>query len=333
MDLLLREAVKEVFGTAKIDSYKYFNTPTYWTKVCKAIVKGCPYVFRQIDTQHTTHAERKSEMDIAEKMSEINVTPKLYYNNPETGIMIMDYINCHPPNKLNLTEQHLNLIAEKLKKLHSIEYEECSKSENRKLIEGFIKILQISSTNPNFSLYLKVIEQYHSLKGLVYNKKLLTLTHQDLNRNNILITDDDVMFIDWDHTMIGDPYFDLAKIINTFGMDDSQEAHLVNCYFNGSVNTEHKARLYLNRILCHLRYAAVTFSFCSSYDNLPEPSAFLCEPLPDFIPSSIKTVNDTVLYKLSLAFCQKAEYYMNSDRYHEAMAFFKEPEYRSITPA
>jgi thiamine kinase len=84
-----------------------------------------------------------------------------------------------------------------------------------------------------------------------------SLCHNDLLASNLLTTDDGRLYaLDWEYAAMGDPYFDLAVIIEGNGLDKRQSELLLKTYL-GNISNEKllnvQQRLFHSRVIyCYL---------------------------------------------------------------------------------
>ncbi|HEY4014886.1 MAG TPA: phosphotransferase [Polyangiaceae bacterium] len=80
--------------------------------------------------------------------------------------------------------------------------------------------------------------------------------HRDLNPNNILLTPDRVVFIDWDTAAAGDPFLDVAQLgVFAFPSPEQREAFL-SAYLGRAATDEEQARAIVARVMALAFYAA-----------------------------------------------------------------------------
>lgn len=79
--------------------------------------------------------------------------------------------------------------------------------------------------------------------------------HQDLYRENILRTAEGLLLIDWEHSGLGDPLYDLADLAVQAGLDSDEARELLDGYHQtGAISAEVAARFALQRQVSRLTW-------------------------------------------------------------------------------
>ena len=89
---------------------------------------------------------------------------------------------------------------------------------------------------------------FHACIGDIYKlskTRKFTLCHCDLHRHNIIVDDKEgtVHFIDWELSMITDPYYDVAVHLQKIRYTQEQEDLFLKCYFKNKSDEEIKQAL------------------------------------------------------------------------------------------
>lgn len=88
------------------------------------------------------------------------------------------------------------------------------------------------------------------------------LCHNDLNPSNILITGNDLYFIDYEFSAIGDIFYDLATL--SWMMNDEGKKNLLKFYFHKPTNYHYKKLAYY---LYVVKFWNACWSLLKSKDN------------------------------------------------------------------
>ena len=73
------------------------------------------------------------------------------------------------------------------------------------------------------------------------------LCHNDLLRDNRLASGGRLLALDWEYAAVGDPFFDLAVIVEGDGLDDEQANSLLEHWLDTPASPEQQHRLHLQR--------------------------------------------------------------------------------------
>ena len=94
------------------------------------------------------------------------------------------------------------------------------------------------------------------LKAAMSASQGICLCHNDLLKDNLIVTDaDKLIAIDWEYAAMGDPFYDLAVIVEGHDFSSQQQRVLLSKYLGRDVNVEDWQRLYHWRII--YRYLTV----------------------------------------------------------------------------
>jgi thiamine kinase-like enzyme len=157
----------------------------------------------------------------------LTAEPILY--DDENDIMIFEYLEGQ--HKYKLMKEEVDLLAQTLKKLHSIK------------IEGQQPMaIEIQQMKDDLVDALKIIEHY---------PKEYVLCHNDLNPKNVFFSKE-VKFIDFEYAGVNDRYFDLACISVEFKLNSEMEKVLLSSYFEGKTYILKKLQAYktVYQVLC-----------------------------------------------------------------------------------
>lgn len=215
----------EKLGGLSSDNYKViYNTNPYFVKLC---------------THTYLHTDIKNELDIITKASYIDIAPKLYYFGDSSGDMICQWINGTMPTLIDFKDsEFLSRLSKTLKKLHNLN---CNKFFN-----PFNHIRERVNICRNLNLPLPesvdiLLNKLNILEIKLKKNELLGLCHNDLNASNIILFQDNLYFVDYEYSSMGDIFFDLATI-SWFFNEDSRKAFLLE-YFGYFSNEDYKKLL------------------------------------------------------------------------------------------
>lgn len=236
----------ERIGGLSSENYKVsYKNNNYFVKIC---------------THNYLHTDRKNELSIITKAEEINITPHLYYFSTETGNMVSNWIHGAMPSLTDFSStKFLYRLSSSLKSLHNLKCEKC--------FNPFDHIRKRVNICKKSNLYLPnsidmLLNHLTRLEIKLNKNPLIGLCHNDLNASNILLSNNNLYFVDFEYSSMGDIFFDLATI-SWFFTEDSRKS-LIESYF-GEFNDE-----YYKKLLDYLfvvKFYNATWSLLKSSDS------------------------------------------------------------------
>ena len=148
---------------------------------------------------------------------------------------------------VEFNENAICQLAETLAKIHTIKFSAYGKlieprtkgTQNDYLMAEIDKLREAFSTSPGKPELLTLIEQAIDKLGgeaisscEAFKKKTFTLIHFDLNRNNILQSNDNdkIIIIDWEQSAAGDNAMDIAKMFFKLNFTEEQKGQFIEEY-------------------------------------------------------------------------------------------------------
>ncbi len=205
-------------------------------------INGTKYTFRIPGKNGNLLVDRDTEIQVINKINNMDINVDLHYFDKVTGYKISSYADGQHINKDTLNDELLRLIAGKLKEIHSIDKSDVSvydkesrikKYENLAKKEGFVHCDE----------YNLIMKKYIELNDSIKNCQQV-LSHGDLQVSNIVINNNDIYILDWEFSAVNDPYYDIA----CFGNQDFELAiKLLEVYVDNPSKEDYK-RLYVNRL-------------------------------------------------------------------------------------
>lgn len=141
---------------------------------------------------------RGSEYQIQQLAHSVGIAPKPVAVDIDQGIMLSAFVQ--GTHTQTLTPPQLAQLAQTLLRLHTLPPEGASTT---------------------FQVDTAIIQDF------AYEP---ALCHNDLNPHNILWKHHTPILIDWEYAGINDRYFDLAAVINEFGLKDTEKQRLLHLY-------------------------------------------------------------------------------------------------------
>ncbi len=152
--------------------------------------------------------------EVIENISKKNFTPNILFYEKKIGLLIYEYIEIESKNKI---VKNIQSIGEQLKKFHQIKFNKRTKTYKDQFNLYINKLNSEIKNN-----YLKeAIELFNDLK-MHENENENVFSHNDLNANNILMSKNNIFFIDFEYSSINNKYFDISKIIDSLNLNNSE---------------------------------------------------------------------------------------------------------------
>jgi aminoglycoside phosphotransferase (APT) family kinase protein len=211
-------------------------------------VDGAAYVVRMGDL-----ARAPREVACQRIAADLGVAPRIRYADPETGVCIMERIDGHqlggPPDP-----RRLEKVCRALRRLHEgPAFPSATKPVD--VIAFFAaRLAELGDELPP-DLARAVDDASRATARWAESAPC----HEDLNPNNILETEDGVVFVDWEVAGAGDPFVDLAQLgVFAFARPDDR-ARILPTYLGRAPTEEEEARALLARVIAMSVYAAAFF--------------------------------------------------------------------------
>ena len=173
------------------------------------------------------------------------LSPKVVYSAPCGAYLLMDYVEQADFHQASL-DMHalLSKLAATLTKLHCLDWStlfsaqadfellrHCdSYLEGMQAKEGSAGSAALLDENLQANLHKKQAELLPALKYLTADDTPKVLCHNDLVRENCLISDHQLLFIDWDYACPNNPWFDLAALIYYWDLSEAHAQQLLSLY-------------------------------------------------------------------------------------------------------
>ncbi|MCL5260261.1 MAG: phosphotransferase [Gammaproteobacteria bacterium] len=212
---------------------------------------GKTYFVRFFPTKQLL-VNNEKECCVTEYAGRLGVGAKVYYQNPQQGIIITEFIQGRIANYYDMVnEPNRNLIIANIKKLHQAAPLELPKAPTLTvLIEDTLKRADAAILQQQLEAF-GLIAPLNSLLRCAEKNFTPVFIHGDLNPNNILIGKNRVNFIDWSDAGIGDPFADISWHAIFFPL--SLHDNLLDYYFD---HIDNKMR---QKLLCY--YCLRLFKF------------------------------------------------------------------------
>lgn len=180
------------------------------------------------------------EFAIQKQMGCEGISPKVYYSDPERGIVTMDFIHNklkygRDPNILNSIPKSSQSLMKLLRKVHESKITDCVVGERIPL--DYVK-----------RAYQEIPEGFLDQKDAALLKRIVdtpwpvgkqVLTHGDFRSDNLLYDDANRFWIiDWELAGLGHPFYDIAYFANYQALSPEEGEKLLSIYLDRAPNCE-----------------------------------------------------------------------------------------------
>ncbi len=170
------------------------------------------------------------EFYIQESMSQQHITPKVYYANPDQGIIVMDFIDNElpqgrSPSILKNIPNGLEKTIKLMKTLHATPYEKISLTN--RVAQDYIAY-SLANIPQDFlpAAYVKIIQAFVKKP---WPLDQVVITHNDFRSDNLLFNEK-FQLIDWELAGLSHPLYDLAYFSNFQAMSRDEGADILELY-------------------------------------------------------------------------------------------------------
>lgn len=199
---------------------------------------------------------RRREVEAVMLAAKNNIGPQLItYDASLYQYMLLQYIDGHNPT--TITTKYLQQVGAKLRKLHS------SFHFTNDSITNELKLAPTDNLSDSTLLtnhILTVWQKYHQLEPPAF-----VLCHNDLHAKNIIQTDQNVYFIDWEDAAFGDGLYDAAYFAVSHNLDSRQEKLFLVTYMEGSITASDEIRFRLLKAIALYNIGVTLLSKNCSY--------------------------------------------------------------------
>ena len=223
-------------------------------------VSGAKYIFRLPGEGTEQMINRHEEYAVYQAIRELNISDKLIYFNPETGIKITQYeVDSHNANANNIEEVKKCMDVARL--LHSSNIKVPHTFDFRERISYYEELAK-SLHGILFNDYQEVKQNMEELLSVLDGISLPSkLTHIDLVADNFLIKDDGtIRLIDWEYAGMADPIIDVAMFAIYSYYNHEKIINLFELYLKRKATDEELLRLY-----CYISLSGFLWTLWTCY--------------------------------------------------------------------
>lgn len=188
------------------------------TKIYSCIFNDVKAVIRfDLPAAHELSVDRQNEINILKAINHLGLSPEVLYYDIDTGILIWKFISGVEPSQAeNKSNPHsLRDLGASLSSLHSLPIPENTVDIFSNSMILYRSLLDNSSEK---ILFDKALALFNKLEQ---DGAKRVLSHNDLHQKNIL-WNKKYYFIDWEYSGLNHPCFDIASLVRSFKLNQSQ---------------------------------------------------------------------------------------------------------------
>lgn len=196
---------------------------------------------------------KKQEFDVLKLIEPLKISPKAYYFNNNNSIKqdltIVEYIEGETLG--DISEKHIFDLATDLRKLHTSFpfdragntlppqdelpyhcdiYNEFANGEDKK-IEKYLSLEGINKIVEPYDRINKKLGEWFNKLDIFDNLTKFCLCHADLKKENILVTNNGIMLIDWECAGSDIPETDIGRLFSGCEFTEEQQGTFLKSYY------------------------------------------------------------------------------------------------------
>jgi thiamine kinase-like enzyme len=196
------------------------------TKIYLCVFNNIKSIIR-FDLEAASHLalDRLNEVSILQSINHLDLAPEILYSDTEAGILIWRYIVGTEPNfsKNKSKQNSLYDLGSSLRSLHCIP----APKNTIDIFSNSMDLYQTLLDGPSEKLLFKdAITLYEEL---VKDGTQKVFSHNDLHQKNLL-WNNKYYFLDWEYAGLNHPCFDIASLVRSFALNQSQISELLEGY-------------------------------------------------------------------------------------------------------
>jgi thiamine kinase len=211
--------------------------------ICYLLKRDRDQLVLRIDTPLAAQPglDREAELEILKAVSAARIGPEPVAARPDDGLLVTRFIPGETWSDADLRDaENLQRLASLLKRLHALR----PTGPHLALRSTLSRYATLSGTGEATEL---AAEASTLLRRLSADDTGHCLCHNDVIAPN-LIDGERLWLIDWEYAAIGDPFFELAVLVQHHGLSEPHIETLLQHYL-GQVTDHHRHRLHRTRAL------------------------------------------------------------------------------------
>lgn len=175
---------------------------------------------------------RRLEKTIFQSAAQAAISSTLVYADPSERYLVCNYVHGRHLNSGDIgSPVSLEQLAQLVKKIHQLPAVQESLNVRSRIATYW---QSIQRNHFAYDALMKLQLQVEPLINQALSTKTeLCICHHDLLPENLILTEDgELLAIDWEYAAMGNPYFDLAVVIDGLMLNSQQSDALLASYFD-----------------------------------------------------------------------------------------------------
>jgi len=201
------------------------------------------------------YIDRKVEAKASHATSEAGVSPALLHADPDSGILVSDYLEgarTMTPEGFAEVEGSPARAGEVFRRLHDSGAVFDFHFELFAMIDDYLKLLS-GKTVELPAGYHEALERAEKVRSALAAHPLpLSPCHCDPLCENFLDLEGRMWLVDWEYSGMNDPLWDLGDLSVEAGFNAEQEEEMVRAYFGRAPLAAERGRIVIYKAMCDL---------------------------------------------------------------------------------
>ena len=196
------------------------------TKIYLCVFNNIKSIIRfDLEAASSLAFDRENEVSILQSINHLDLAPEILYSDAKAGILTWRYIVGVEPNFSQNTSNQNSLydLGASLRSIHKLS----APKNSIDIFSNSMDLYQALLDRPSEKLLFK--EAMTLYKELVEDGTQKVFSHNDLHKKNLL-WNNQYYFLDWEYAGLNHPLFDIASLVRSFELNQSQINELLQGY-------------------------------------------------------------------------------------------------------
>lgn len=252
-----RQAIVKIdlFCDANADTLRVSRLGGLTNLVFRVDYQAKPYCLRLPGSGTEEYIDRKIEAHNAHAAARAGVSPQVLFAQPETGIMVSDFLDGFETMTPQIFASKPGAAARAGKafaKLHNSGETFQFRFELFAMIDEYLGILSKKTVEFPDGYHDVLNESQAVREALDKHPAKLAPCHCDPLCENFLDDGKTMWIIDWEYSGMNDPLWDLGDLSVEGGFADAQDIEMLNAYFPGGPGEAEMGRTVIYKAMCDL---------------------------------------------------------------------------------
>ncbi len=201
------------------------------------------------------YINRANEAVAAREAAKAGVSPQVIHFDPETGVMLSNFIDGAVTMTPKLFKERPGSPARAgnaFRKLHDSGAQFPFRFELFAMIDDYLKVLSTKDVALPDG-YHDVLREAETVRAALAARPYpIVPCHCDPLCENFLDTGERMWIVDWEYSGMNDPMWDLGDLSVEGGFDEAQDMELLHAYFSGPPGARDHGRMVIYKAMCNL---------------------------------------------------------------------------------